>query len=49
MKRYDFYWKSNHDWYHFNDDLFPVMNDDAPDEAKESYRNYLRQKGYDVD
>ncbi len=48
MVNLDLYWRSNRFWYHFEEieeDLFiPVINDDAPFEAKESYGNYLKQK-----
>ena len=36
------YWMSNKNWYHF-EGLKPVINDDAPEEAKESYKHYLEQ------
>ena len=48
MRKYDLYWKSNPDWFDYDDNLFPVMTDNAPPEAIESYNNYLRQKGYEV-
>ena len=43
MTKLDFYWKSNKEWYHLNDNMRFVVNDDAPDEAKKSYQNYLKQ------
>lgn len=44
MVKLDLYWKSNRAWYHYNDALIPVLNEDAPPEAKESYQNYCKQK-----
>ena len=38
------YWKTNEDWYHFDSDTGGlVVNDDAPQKAKDSYNKY-RQK-----
>lgn len=48
MTNLDLYWRSDRSWYHFEeieeDFLVPVINDDAPEEAKLSYKNYLEQK-----
>lgn len=43
MRKLDFYWKSNPDWYHLTENLDYVINDTAPIEAQESYANYLKQ------
>lgn len=43
MRKMDFYWMSNKDWYHRNENLVPVLNDNAPPEAQESYKHYLEQ------
>ena len=43
MKKLDYYWRSNPDWWHWDENMFPVVNDDAPEEAKESYKHYLEQ------
>ncbi len=43
MTRLDGYWTTNEDWYHFDENGMPVINDDAPPEAKESYENYRKQ------
>lgn len=43
MKRLDYGWSSNPDWWHYNDDGERVINDDAPELVKESYRHYLSQ------
>ena len=43
-KNIDLYWKSNKDWYHWDEEVEGyVINDDAPEEAKESYERYLEQ------
>lgn len=42
MTKLDFYWQSNQEWYHW-EKMQPVLNDDAPDEAKESYKHYQEQ------
>ena len=44
MRKLDFYWASNKDWFHFKDNGVMVVNDDAPPEAQESYKHYLEQK-----
>lgn len=43
MKRFDAYWLSNENWYHFTESGARVINDDAPLEAQESYKRYLEQ------
>lgn len=40
MRKLDFFLASNVDWWHW-EGLKRVINDDAPPEAKESYKNYL--------
>ena len=42
MKKLDLFWKSNKAWWEFRDGV-PVLKDDAPQEAKDSYTNYLKQ------
>lgn len=42
MRKLDFFWASNTDWYHWENHTM-VVNDDAPPEAQESYKNYLEQ------
>lgn len=44
MTKLDYYWASNKEWYHLNEYMRFVVNDDAPEEAKKSYQNYLKQK-----
>lgn len=36
-------WRENKDWWHYNEYGLPVVNDDAPEEAKESYKKYVEQ------
>ena len=43
MTKLDFYWRNDKNWYHWEGNV-AVLNDDAPEEAKKSYQNYLRQK-----
>lgn len=42
MVRLESYWSSNKDWWHWDNGI-RVMNDDAPEEAKESFRRYKQQ------
>lgn len=42
MRKYDYYWQSNPDWYYYKDGQ-PVLRDNAPTEAKESYERFLEQ------
>ncbi len=44
MRILDYFWMSNEEWFHMNENCVFVLNDDAPKEARESYENYLRQK-----
>ena len=43
MRKLDFFWKTNKDWYHRKENGVAVINDDAPQEAQESYKRYLKQ------
>ena len=42
MRKFDIYWQSNKDWFYF-DGFMPKVKDDAPQEAKDSYKHYLQQ------
>ena len=42
MRKLDLYWMSDESWWTFKNDI-PVIKDDAPEEAKESFRRYIRQ------
>ena len=44
MRKLELYWRTNSDWFHFDENLRAVINDDAPEEAKESYRRYMEQR-----
>ncbi len=35
------YWKTNPDWYDYDENEKPYLTDKAPEEAKESFQNYL--------
>lgn len=43
MTKLDFHWQDNKEWYHWEGNI-AVVNDNAPEEAKKSYENYLKQK-----
>lgn len=43
MRKYDLYWRSNPEWWDIKEGI-PVIREDAPKEAQESYHNYLSQK-----
>ena len=43
MKRLDFYWSSNPDWWEWKPNGTRVIKPDAPTEAQESYKHYLEQ------
>ena len=44
MTKFDYYWRSNKDWYYLTKNGDFVVREDAPEEAQESYRHYLQQK-----
>ena len=41
-KKLDLFWRSKREWWHA-EGYKPVVNDDAPLEAKKSYEHYLQQ------
>lgn len=43
MRKLEYYWMSNKEWYHLTENMHFVVNDDAPKEAKESYERYLKE------
>ena len=43
MRKLDFYWMTNQDWYYRKENGACVLKDTAPKEAKESYARYLEQ------
>lgn len=40
MRKLDYYWMSNPDWWEF-DGLVPVVKKNAPKEAQDSYKRYV--------
>lgn len=46
------FWKTNPDWYDYDENEQPYLTESAPEEAKESFENYLelieRQKDSSV-
>lgn len=42
MKQLDLYWRSKREWWEFKNHI-PVVKEDAPAEAKESFTRYLEQ------
>ena len=43
MRKLDYHWTDNKDWYYQKDNGVFVVRDDAPEEAKKSYEHYLEQ------
>ncbi len=43
MKKLDFYWRTNKEWYYLTENGVYVVKPDAPKEAQESYKHYLEQ------
>lgn len=43
MRKMDFYWASNKDWYYRDEHFNPHIKSTAPKEAKESFQHYLEQ------
>lgn len=45
MRKLDYYWKTNPDWYDYTDDdaAEPFLTEAAPAEAKASFEHYLEQ------
>ena len=42
MKKMDYYWMSNDKWWTIKNGV-PVVREDAPDEARQSYKRYILQ------
>ena len=47
MRKLDYFWKTNKDWW-YRDKNLPRLKEDAPPEAQESYKHYLEQKKRDI-
>lgn len=43
MRKLDFFWMSNKDWYYQKSNGVFTIKSDAPPEAQESYKHYLEQ------
>ena len=43
MRKLDFFWKSNRDWYYRKENGACVLKESAPPEAKKSYENFVQQ------
>ena len=43
MRKLDYFWKTNKDWYYRKENGVCVIKEDAPPKAQESYRRYLEQ------
>lgn len=43
MRKFDYHWMDNENWFHQLENGVFVINDDAPLEAHESYKHYLEQ------
>lgn len=39
MKKRDMYWAKDNRWFHY-DGLVTIIHDDAPQEVKDSFKNY---------
>lgn len=44
MRKLEYYWKTNRAWYDYDENLNVYIKDDAPQEAKDSFKKYLEQK-----
>ena len=44
MTKLDHYWMTNEEWFEIKDDLTYIIKPDAPKEAQESYKRYIKQK-----
>ncbi len=44
MRKLDYYWTTNTDWWERQENGVRVIKIDAPKEAQESYKRYLEQK-----
>lgn len=44
MRKFDYHWMDDENWFHQLKNGVFVVNDDAPPEAQKSYKHYLEQK-----
>lgn len=38
------YWKTNSEWYDYDENEKPYLTEKAPEKARESFKNYLELK-----
>lgn len=38
------YWQTNKEWYDLDENLDVYVKDDTPEEAKESFKRFLKEK-----
>lgn len=43
MKKLEHYWSSNKDWWYWDENGNKILKPDAPSDAQESYKKYLKQ------
>ena len=43
MRKLDYFWKTNKDWYYRKENGVCVIREDAPPEAQKSYQHYREQ------
>ena len=48
MRKLDYFWRTNKNWWYRDENLNEILKDDAPPEAQESYKHYLEQIKRDV-
>lgn len=44
MRKLDYFWKSNPEWWYRKENGVPWIREDAPKEAQESWKRYREQK-----
>ena len=44
MRKLDYFWASNPAWYEWKGNGDRIIKPDAPPEAQESYKHYLKQR-----
>ena len=48
MRKLDYFWATNRDWWYRKENGVKVLKKDAPPEAQESYKHYLEQIKRDI-
>ena len=44
MRKLDYYWTTNKEWWYRKENGVRVIKPNAPSEAQESYKRYIEQK-----